>query len=222
MEIEDRIVTPQKDALIWDFNSPNPYFSFKVEGECLSTHQIDPFPGSSHDLKLVHEIVRQTEALFPIEGFPPFYVILPFETASRTNGWCEECVVRYRDKRNVCRSVIWLAGKRIPIMPAMTRYLIPHEYGHAVDNYLCQRRGLTTNGLDKEYAEMRGCRYDQGCGGGRWSSNIGEIIANDFRIVICNAEVDFWPHPCEHPNEVDAVREWWDKQKLLAKTDGLG
>ena len=53
--------------------------------------------------------------------------------------------------------LICLAGKRIPPHPAMTRYLMGHEYGHGVFYHLARLRGFEqdSEGLRKLYQALR-------------------------------------------------------------------
>lgn len=39
-----------------------------------------------------------------------------------------------------------------------------------------------------------------------------ELFANDFRIVVCGIEQEYWPHPgFTHPLKLAKVRKWWAK-----------
>jgi hypothetical protein len=156
--------------------------------------------------------VKQVEKAFPI-GFETFYFLHSFELPDRTNGDASKNTVSWEDEdkgtKAVWEGVINLYGKRIPLHPAMTRYLVAHEYGHVVDYWINHCRGLKDDGFDKEYAKMRGIDCNLLYGGRRWHSNIGEVIANDFRIAVCGVEREFWPHDCKHPDEDDNVKNWW-------------
>lgn len=178
-------------------------------------HNLDPFPCYSHDAALVAHVAALCEARFPTK-FPTVYAILPFEQESRSNGWATKESFDYDSKTELWSffGIILLSGKRIPLHPAMTRYLVAHEYGHIADYHLCHARGLQDNGLEKEYAEMRGIPHDDRYGGQRWHTNTGEVIANDFRIAVCGMEREFWPHPFPHPDEVPAVAQWWSDMML--------
>ena len=67
-----------------------------------------------------------------------------------------------------------------------------------------------TDGIDEEYARMRNIPLNQEYGGRKWHTNIGEIIANDFRIVVARIEDEFFPHDCMHPFKDKNVIEWWE------------
>jgi hypothetical protein len=46
-----------------------------------------------------------------------------------------------------------------------------------------------------EYAQLRGCDPATPYGGGTWHKSPGELLANDFRILVAGVEPEFWPHP---------------------------
>jgi hypothetical protein len=213
MLLEERVKLVTEDDMGWDWNESNPVFYNKTPQSSWGRHiKFDPFPCYSHKKDLVTDIAKQVEKSFPI-GFNVFYFIYPNEPLERTNGTASKNTVSYEDEENrkkaVWEGTIDLYGKRIPLHPAMTRYLVSHEYGHIVDNWINHCRGLKEDGFDKEYAKMRGIELDSKYGGRRWHSNIGEIIANDFRICVTGFEKEFWPHDCKHPDEDDNVKNWW-------------
>jgi len=97
----------------------------------------------------------------------------------------------------------------------MTRYLVAHEYGHCVDYWMNFKRGSkdeVVTDFDREYAALRGVEANSDYGALKWHRNIGELIANDFRICVCNVEPEFWPHPgFAHPHDLPHVNEFWEK-----------
>ncbi len=211
MNIEQRIIEVKDEDLYWDWDSSQPTYVTKTPKSCYGgTTKFDPFPCYSHNRDLVTKTVIQVEKFFPI-GFNTYYFLFPFEPICRTNGQAQTNTLDYDDNRNMSTwdGVIELYGKRIPPHPAMTRYLVSHEYGHIVDSWLCRCLDKGINGLDVEYAQMRGIDYNGGYGGRKWHTNIGEIIANDFRICVTGIEKEFWPHDCKHPDEDDNVKNWW-------------
>lgn len=215
MNLEKRIKLVKDKEFYWDWDGSNPTFSSKTpNSQWGGTAKFDPFPCYTHDKKLVIETVQKVEKFFPIK-FDVFYFIYPHESLSRTNGQASTNTVTYADKekgtKNTWDGVIELYGKRIPPHPAMTRYLCAHEYGHLVDTWICHQRGLEFNGMDKEYAKMRGIRPNSNYGGRKWHTNIGEIIANDFRIAVCDIESEFWPHKVKHPKKCPQVSKFWEK-----------
>jgi hypothetical protein len=124
-----------------------------------------------------------------------------------------------RDPR---RGIIFLCGKRVPPHPAVTRYLVAHEYGHNVEYMLNIARGAQSawdEALSIEYAQVRGLpdsTLHHG-DGGNWHDSIHEIIACDFRILVCETEVEFWPHAgIARPEHVPALAAWWAEARQAA------
>jgi hypothetical protein len=196
---------------IWKWEDSKCSFSLKTPNGS-QTHSIvcDPFPCYSHDKEYVLKISEVVEKSFTL-GFPSYYYLLPFEEISRTNGNARKCIdYNSEEQPYAYEGMIVLSGKRIPIHPAMTRYLVAHEYGHLVDNWICYKRGLDADALDEEYAKMRNIPFSDEYGGRKWHTNIGEIIANDFRIVVAGVEDEFFPHDCIHPHKDKNVIEWWE------------
>ncbi len=112
--------------------------------------------------------------------------------------------------------LIVMSGKRQPPHPAMTRYLVAHEYGHNVEWMLERVRDsktLHSGEVVAEYAKLRGLPDDalHHGSGGRWHDSATEIFACDFRILVGQTETEHWPHPgIPHPVDVDAdLAAWW-------------
>lgn len=216
MNIEERIKFVKEEEMYWDWDTSQPSYYDKTPN---SKHggiynKFDPFPCYTHNKDLIFKEVQKIESLFPIE-FDTFYFIFPYECISRTNGQSYTNTIQYKTetKKHTWDGVIDLYGKRIPIHPSMTRYLVSHEYGHVIDNYICNCRDLDQDGMDEEYAKMRGIECNKQYGGRKWHTNIGEIIVNDFRICIGNTEIEFWPHEVEHPLNCPNVIEFWKEMK---------
>jgi len=72
-------------------------------------------------------------------------------------------------------------------------------------------KDAVTTIFDTEYLAMRGEGLNNDYGGGKWHTNVGEVIANDFRICVVGVETEFWPHPVPHPLETPAVQEFWQR-----------
>jgi hypothetical protein len=214
-----KIIQKKVTDLIYDFNETTPYIALQDH----RTEKVDPFPAYPHDLKLVKECVRNITSLFPISWNVTFYV-LPYEFLSRTNAYAQSMAHNYDKKKKELNGeefertpYIVLSGKRIPIMPPMTRYLIPHEYGHIVESWIAAKRGKKSTELLNDYSKMRKISFPKSYAG-NWHRSPGEIFANDFRIVVGLAEVEFWPHPCKHPLEVQSVIDWWDIAREFYKS----
>lgn len=213
--LRDRVKLLQPSDLKWGFDGKCSAHIPVTADKWENIYNVDPFPCYSHNLELVREIAALCEKRFPTK-FPTVYGILPAEDESRTNGQASKEYTHYdrATEKSDYIGVITLFGKRIPLHPAMTRYLVAHEYGHIADYHLCFVRNLKDDGLDEEYARVRGIEHNSKYGGGNWHTNIGEVIANDFRISVCGIEREFWPHPYPHPDEVPAVGEWWSEMML--------
>jgi hypothetical protein len=186
--------------LLWPFEGGP-----KMRAGEYRREQVDPFPGYSHDTKLVKKLAGQLTKKTPVRNSPVIYNLI-HEPTTRTNGWAERGWGCEKDKWS---ATIVLCGKRIPIHPAMTRYLVPHEYGHHVEYEL--ERVLDyehgENQVRYDYQKLRGGSLDYG--GGKWHENVGELFANDFRMIM-GYETEFWPHPGFKPYfEVDGLAQWW-------------
>ena len=207
MTLEQRVISVKDEDVSWGFDDKGPCAHLRTPNSTWPTYaHLDPYPCYSHNRALVLQCAREAEKRFPL-GWQVFYFLLPYESSGRTNGTSTSNSI---DRKEGHRDgVIYLSGKRIPLHPAMTRYLLFHEYSHQVDDWVCHKQGLEHNGLDKEYAEMRGIKLNDGYGARKWHTNIGEIIANDARICLFNAESEFWPHECKHPNECPEVQMFW-------------
>ena len=195
--------------LNWSFGTPNPYFSVR-HGSYGSSESVDPFPCYGHNVDLVRSELERTASLCPLP-FPVYVYVSEFEDPARTNAHASVGYnydsEKINDEYEISSGTIVLSGKRIPIHPAMTRYLVSHEYGHLVDSWLCrQNKGFSR----EKYAEIRGVETPRFYGGRTWHKSIGEIFANDFRIVVCRREMEFWPHEVPHPLHVAPhVMDFW-------------
>lgn len=202
------LVTTEAD-LTWGFDDGPPKLPYgSANGRGYKQWEtVDPHPAYAHDERLVRKALRDVESCASIR-FKPTVTIFCREPLGRTNGWG-----RNEGEEKEWEGLIGLAAKRIPLHPAMTRYLVGHEYGHHADYEICRRRDLDgeTETIDAEYAALRKLpdgwdRY----GPGYWHSNVGEFIANDFRILVAGLEPEFWPHPgYARPERVKGLAAWW-------------
>ena len=210
-------VIPVNDAqLIWGFEDREPRFS-TVDGSHKRHEPVDPFPAYAHDRSLVEAELARVAGLFPVCF--PVYVYLPaFECVTRVNGFARKgwdySAEMVNDRYPIGNGVIVLSGKRIPLHPAMTRYLVAHEYGHLVQSHLEETTGFNLS----DYAEMRGVSFPEYYGGRTWHLTPGEVFANDFRILVCNSEAEFWPHAgVPYPSDDPRVVEWWALARAYVK-----
>lgn len=178
---------------------------------------MDPTPGYAHDADVVKWELHRVAPVFPV-GWPVTFYLPDRDALSRVNGettveqaWKAE---KLPDGTQPWLAEVRLYGKRTPPHPAVTRYLVAHEYGHVVERWIAAARGFKpdTRDLLEEYARMRGLeprhRDRYRTGPGRWHDDVGEVFACDFRLVVAKSEVEFWPHPgVDRPGT--EVREWW-------------
>lgn len=186
--------------------------------------KVDPWPAYPHDAELVHAEVARMASVLPLpEPFAPTWYVLSHEPLERMNGWTDRMVDHWWEQGDQPSSArpwrpwIVLAGKRVPPHPAMTRYLVAHEYGHVVDYWLQRLAGMDPGQPDSDwdaaYAELRGVEVEATYHGPAWHRSIGELIACDFRILVAKTEREFWPHPgIARPEELPQVRRWWREQ----------
>lgn len=211
--MKQSVIVPED--LHWSFDGGQPSYCLSFEGTYARSHNVDPTPGYRHDFNLVEEELKHLQHVAPLPMSLAIF-ILGHEVVGRTNAFhCDEAAYSRDDDTRTPVSIIVMSGKRIPIHPAMTRYLVAHEYGHAVEAHLARQR---KDGVGKYRAILedyvREVRPDglRSYGPGKWHSNVGELFANDFRILIAKREVEFWPHPgFSRPEENFAAIGWWQK-----------
>ncbi len=196
--------------LAWPFGeSPRFHIAY---GTTTLPFKADPFPCYPHDAATVRQLAERVERIFPIGRDVNIYVP-EFEAAERTNGCCAVGYIwNGQDKPRGWNASIVLSGKRIPIHPAMTRYLVAHEYGHAAERWIEELHGMEDGAMRAEYTKLRGAGTAKEYGGRTWHASIGEVFANDFRILLCETEEEFWPHPdFPRPETQPHVRKWWEQ-----------
>jgi hypothetical protein len=200
----------------WEFREQG--ITWQPPDRYTLSSKFDPMPCYPHDegaaRKASADAARACPPLWPVDLW-----LADREEMARTNG--HSCIDEghyegsewVRDRRGF----IMLSGKRTPPHPAVTRYLVGHEYGHNVAYMLNGLRDdgkhvASTAGLEREYAEARGLPEDSvhHGEGGTWHDSCAEILACDFRVLVLDMETEFWPHPgIRRPEEILAVRAWW-------------
>ena len=207
------VIEVTRDDLRWNLGDGTP--TAKIPG---GRTEVDPFPCYPHDLDLVRATLADVEAAARLPMVPAAIYVLHVEALSRTNGWASPEYEWDEDagKWDYTPGTIVLSGKRIPLHPAMTRYLVSHEYGHHVEYAISKARGLDPHQeeLREEYAKIRRLDAEEcmAYGGGLWHTNVGELFANDFRILVAEQETEFWPHPgFTRPQKLKGVQRFWSE-----------
>ncbi len=235
--VDTKVLT--NDDLIWPTASlqyKDPFYRCGA-GSYPREVSVDPYPCYTHDQSLVEDLLAVCERAHPLPGAATQELcILSHEFVGRNNGFSwEDTIYRRPDETEwnegiICycgcakiinfqgqAHTILLCGKRIPIMPSMTNYLVAHEYGHVAFNHRRRLLGYTASDADKmkvEYMRLRGVPDWVERPTARWHELAGEIIANDFRILMAKQETEFWPHNVPHPHSASgkrAILTWWTK-----------
>lgn len=207
------ISTKTDKDISWNWESNPVYYLDKMgEGFYNRAVSIDPFPCYTHDIDIVKEESLKCDVAWPL-GMPCIISILDRESPARTNGHCD-IEHQYQNGKNVgwgAAIVLW--GKRTPPHPAMTRYLVNHEYGHAVAHAIAvQYYDDSIETLYKEYRKLRLTLEEapKYYGGRTWHLSTNELFANDFRILVMKSEVEFWPHnQISRPEVTPKIIEFW-------------
>jgi hypothetical protein len=211
------VIVRSRDDVSWPFEG-EPYVLVGGKGTYSRHEYIDPFPAYGHDENVVEAMLDLVTTKFPIKFHTNLY-ILNNESRGRTNGHMsydtDYDAKTEEGKRKPFAPYIVLSGKRIPPHPAMTRYLVAHEYGHVIDEWIdyCLSYDEGNKKLRADYKAMRGLDTPpKNYGGSTWHASAGEVLANDFRILVCNVENEFWPHTgIKRPEEVSGLRDWWNE-----------
>ena len=159
-----KVISVNPDQLVWPIatlgGGPTPQHRVG-SGSYKTSVSVQPRPCYRADEALVEQLVAECVARFPLTGAAAAELyLLPHDFQDGFNGiTLENTVWRRPDgsdweetfphrnggepmKRNggMAHCII-LAGKAVPHHPAMLRYLVAHEYGHAVFNHLVPRLG---------------------------------------------------------------------------------
>lgn len=201
----------------WVFRDNAPAWQWR-DYRKMST--FDPFPAYPHQVDVVTDTAGLVQDCFPPKWNVELFVA-DREEVGRSNGYSyvheSGRYVGADWVKDTPTGLIVLSGKRVPPHPAVTRYLVAHEYGHNVQ-YMIARLKYGKSVHDEawigEYVKVRGLAPgNRHAGtGGRWHDAIGEILACDFRVLVCSVEPDYWPHPgIEYPTRVPGLAGWWEQ-----------
>lgn len=223
----EKVTVKNASDLVWPFGGNGPhYLQNLVVSKYGRQIEVDPFPCTMVDEALVRSKIAEVEQKFPI-GALVQWVIIPHEIKERCNAWAQRDWI-YADqdnedemliqKKHRIEAFVIMSGKRSNIHPAMTAFLVAHEYGHCVDYWVTsimkeERQTKDEDVFRKEYAAMRGVVWNDRnvYGGGNYKDDIMEIIADDFRIVVAGQDADWYQHSVTHPLRDPAVVEYWHK-----------
>ncbi len=190
--------------------------------------KIDPWPGHANSYFIIATTLKKLRNVFPLEKCCSPLTIWnsPYETKGRTNGLSERTKIEGKWQGSdhyvdTFDAHIFLSGKRIPIHPAMTRYVVAHEFGHQVQWWLAAALGMPYDTLLKEYTEFRGIPYEENNQGPNWPLASAEVFACDFRILVAGIEVEYWPHRgVTHPlSYYDENKTWWTEKLEMMKNE---
>lgn len=199
---------------IWSWRDCAPTWWRSQHGTAAT---FDPFPAYPHDLADVEDAARHVEAHVRLTWDVEVRVA-DREEVGRSNGFSALADSGHYEGDDWVKDpivgLVVLSGKRVPPHPAVTRYLVAHEIGHHVEWMLNQARGAEhaqSDGLINAYAELRGLPEVHAGSGGRWHDAAAEVFACDFRVLVCDVEAEYWPHPgVPRPEQADAdLPAWW-------------
>lgn len=160
---------------------------------------VDPYPAHAHDIK---EVGKQLVKVQNMVNVPVTYYVLHHELNERCNALATTRITNWDE--GLQEKQVILSAKRTPIPYTMTRYLVTHEYGHVIDYTIEDEFEYA---IRPAYARMRQCNpSDIG-----WINTAKEVIADDFRIVVCAEQTEFWPHKeVAHPfRTTHRVADFW-------------
>jgi hypothetical protein len=209
------VIELTRDDIHWPFDEP-PYIK-TLGGRWGRREKVDPFPCYTHDVSRVRELAARVHELWPVPLRVLIHVI-PFESLGRTNGWASVECDDYSadpDKKTFTATIVF-SGKRIPIHPSLTEYLVAQEYSHVIEDAIALSRGgkIGTREILPEYEAARGLTDCHDYGGMKWHAHSGEVFACDCRILMFGIQRDFWPHPgIKRPEECGTIVDWWQTER---------
>lgn len=223
--LEERVIEVKQ--LEYGFHSDTPFFQpgWDMKVERRRSIECSPRPAYPHSAEAVRRHLLHVESLFPVERRPLVY--LPSYDSSISNrnaatfeeGLYNEPVDEHN--RAVTASYFVMYGKGTPIHPAVTKYLVAHEYGHVVAEVLAHAWSESSDprpSFMRHYAELRGMKdLPRNYGLAQWHKHPEEVFANDFRILVAGLDADWWPHEAPHPHSLPNLKLWWDARAQEAR-----
>jgi hypothetical protein len=208
-----------REESTWDFRGTGPTWQHPDFGHGRAGW--DPFPCYPHEMAPAIAAAEHVAKVCP-PPWPVTIYLADLEETSRTNAYSYlHDSGHYQGDDWVDdppAGLIMLAGKRIPPHPAVTAYLVGHEFGHQVEwmiNYANGRKTKHSPEACREYMAIRGLdeSADHHGSGGAWHDSVHEILACDFRILACGLEPGYWPHPgVPRPEDIPGLGAWWETQ----------
>lgn len=199
------VIVHPRESIVWPFAGA-PYVQIGARQV-----EVDPFPCYEHDRFLVNDHLQHVVNCLPLEMDVNIHT-LAYDTPHRVNAFAELIPVDGAVPPGPRDGRIVMMGKRTPIHPAVTKYLVAHEYGHLVQRAIETRAGLKEHGFAPIYQNLR-CMGEESrtYGGGTWHLDPGELFANDFRLLVCRSEVSFWPHlDVPRPETLPQIALFWE------------
>lgn len=214
--VRDMVKHPQYVELVetlnWNFEGepPSQYITFpEIEGAWAKRENVDPTPCYHHDVHLVERELAHNLRVCPLP-IPLKIAVMCYESIGRVNAFYANQNVYNENAPALFYGTITMMGKRTPIHPAMTRYLVSHEYGHGVQYALERAIGLKADNIEPWYKEQFRPTATSKYGPGNWHTNTGELIANDYRILVAQKETEFWPHEgYARPENIPHLVAFW-------------
>lgn len=222
-----------KDDLIWSLGTPGSHPYFEVGLSYTRHYTVDPYPAYPPDEKIVREVLEECDETFPLIMEYDGAFVLPYDFDDHINGLAFHDVVWKRKDGSEWKELIpcycgcgeerthqgtaitiVFGAKKIPIHPAMVRYVVAHEFGHGVCHRLARALGYMESEhkeFEAKYMAVRapGFDYAKKYKGGTWHITPGEVMANDFRTLVMNKEWEFWPHPVDQLTPEHPAANWW-------------